>query len=133
MAMALGGTVRQKAEINVTPLIDVLLVLLIMFMVIQPPRSKGLKSLVPDEAADQHRSRPPTDVTLTVLQHQRVRFDREEVALIDLDQRLRSFLKRVPDPVIFVRGENGLNFGQVAEVIDIAKGAGIQRIGLLTD
>jgi biopolymer transport protein TolR len=67
------------------------------------------------------------------LPDQRIRFGEEGVALADLDQRFRRFLKSFPDPVVFVRGDKSLDFGQVAEVIDIAKGAGVNRIALLTE
>ncbi len=132
MAMAIGGSKEQKADINVTPLIDVLLVLLIISLVVLPERSRGLKSLVPDDNAQASQSQPDDDIVISVSRGQQLRFNHEEVALANLDDRLRTLLRSVPDPVIFVRGDRDLDFGDITQVIDIAKGAGITRVGLIT-
>jgi len=117
---------------NVTPLIDVLLVLLIIFMLIQPTRSRGLKSLVPDDAAGQAQSRPSDDIVINVSRDKKLRVNEQEIALASLDDRLKTLLKSSADPVIFVRGDKDIDFGDVAQVIDIAKGAGVNRVALIT-
>jgi len=132
MASALGGPQKQRAEMNVTPLIDVLLVLLIIFMLIQPTRSRGLKSLASDDDAGQPQSRPSDDIVISVSRDQKLRVNEQEIALVHLDERLKTLLKSSADPVIFVKGDKDIDFGDVAQVIDIAKGAGVNRVALIT-
>jgi len=117
---------------NVTPLIDVLLVLLIIFMLIQPTRSRGLKSLVPDDLQAKPKSRPSDDIVINVSRDKKLRVNEQEIALASLDDRLKTLLKSSADPVIFVRGDKDIDFGDVAQVIDIAKGAGVNRVALIT-
>ena len=127
MAMATGG--RNKAEMNVTPLIDVLLVLLIIAMVILPS-THGLKTVVPP-SGDSKAATPRDDIVITVLRDHTVRLNQELVALGDLDRRLREL--SALHHVIFVRGGKDLDFQQVAEIIDIAKGAGLEKVGLMPE
>ena len=124
------GIKRGKAEINVTPMIDVLLVLLIIFMVAQE-HSVGLDVQVPEQTDGQGRPLPPEDIVLTAIGGGKVRLDQTEVEIADLPDRLREILTRHTPGVAFVRGENDLDFAQVVEVIDVAKGSGWKRIGLV--
>ncbi len=134
MAMSTEGNYGQHATINVTPLIDVLLVLLIIFMVIVPTKSTGLNALVPlppDSAVD-----PPTprnDLVVSIGADGVIRLNQEVVALNDLGKRLRSIFFVATNHVLFLKGAKELEFYRVAEVIDIAKGAGLDRIALMTD
>lgn len=128
--MSLGGNSHQKAEMNVTPLIDVLLVLIIIFLVVQPQLSHGLKASAP-ESSNQTPSAPRDDVVVTVLGDRTVRLNQDLVALEDLDSRLKDVFKNAPNHVIFMRAEKDLDFQYVAEVIDIAKGAGLERVALM--
>ena len=127
--MAMGIN-RSKAEINVTPMIDVLLVLLIIFMVIQPSHSVGLDVQVPQQTDGQGRPLPPQDIVLTALGHGKVRLDQMEVEITDLPERLREILRRHTPGVAFVKGTDDLEFAEVAEIIEVAKGNGWKRIGL---
>ncbi|HUI54656.1 MAG TPA: biopolymer transporter ExbD [Bryobacteraceae bacterium] len=129
MAMSLGS----KAQINVTRMIDVLLVLIIIFMVITPVRSRGLNTLVPQQSTrDPEPAAPSDDLVVTVCGGGMVQLNREPVAVADLLDRLAALFRNHPGHALFVRGDKGLEFGQVAEVIDIARGAGLDRIGLMT-
>ncbi len=128
MAMTHG-----KVEMNVTPLIDVLLVLLIIFMVIMPQLSNGLKAVVPQPGDQKAPAAPRDDIVITVLRDHTVRLNQELVALGDLEGRLHGLFKNAVHHVIFVRGGKDLDFQQIAEVIDIAKGAGLERVALMTD
>jgi biopolymer transport protein TolR len=131
MAMSLGASPGRRAEMNVTPLIDVLLVLLIIFMVITPSLSIGLDARVP-QPPNQKSSAPTDDIMIWVLGDGTVRLNEETVAITDLGKRLRDVFRIASDHVVFVRGDKKLDFEQVAEVIDIATGVGLDRIALVT-
>jgi biopolymer transport protein ExbD len=130
MAMMLD----RKAQINMTPMIDILLVLIIIFMVITPLTPIGLRTLVPQPApARQEPSPPAHNIVITVCPNGTVRLNREPVAVAELRRRLWLLSRIAADRVIFVRGEKGLDFRAVAEVIDIANGAGLNRVALMTE
>jgi len=131
MSTSPGGSSQRQAEMNVTPLIDILLVLLIIFMVITPSLSTGLDTLVP-QPSDQKPSSPRDDTVITVLADGTVRLNQEIIAVSDLGERLKATFKNAAHHVIFLRGAGDLDFQQVAEVIDIAKGAGLDRVALIT-
>jgi biopolymer transport protein TolR len=128
--MASGGD--SRAEINMTPMIDVLLVLIIIFMVITPLTPAGLRTLVPQppDAAEHESSR---DIVVTVELDGSLRLNAERIELLALYERLSRIYQARGDAVLFVRGDERLEFRQVAAVIDIAKGAGLQRVALMTN
>jgi biopolymer transport protein TolR len=128
--MAMGIN-RSKGNINVTPMIDVLLVLLIIFMVVIPTESVGLDVQLPQQTDGQSRPLPTQDIILTVLGGGKVRIDKSVVDIADLPDRLGALLSRYTPGIVFVKGESEVDFAQVAEVIDVAKGAGWKRIGLM--
>jgi biopolymer transport protein TolR len=127
MGMSLGC---RKAEINVTPLIDVLLVLIIIFMVVVPQRSVGLPAAVPQPAAD--ASPQLADIVVSVNKDRSISINTEPIQLERLQERLRTIFAARASKV-FVRGAGDLDFQEIAAVIDIAKGAGIFQVGLMTE
>ncbi len=135
MGMALGGNGKTRAEINMTPMIDVLLVLIIIFMVISPTKSKGLQTLVPEDSSTRvERPDPPpsTDIVITVHRDGAVDLNREALDIPRLRERLaRLFLDQGAVNVVFVRGDRDVDFANVAEVIDMTHGAGVPRIALM--
>jgi biopolymer transport protein ExbD len=115
-----------------TPMIDVLLVLIIIFMVITPTDSRGLKALVPSPQRGDATNEPPDDIAITVNGDDTVSINSQTVAIADLSGRLRRIFLDHPNHPLFVRGGKDLAFEQVAAVIDIARGVGLDRIALMT-
>lgn len=132
---ASGGAGGLHADMNVTPLIDVLLVLLIIFMVIVPVVPRGLHSLAPQppKGQDQHSD---TAIVVQVLaggSGQAVyKINQDEVTIGDLRERLLAIFSTRADRVLFIKGDESLDFETVAQVMDIGKSAGAERVALLT-
>jgi biopolymer transport protein TolR len=130
MGMSVGN---QQAQINVTPMIDVLLVLIIIFLVITPTTPTGLKTAVPQPAPADRTPQPVSrDIVISVRDDGSIRLNQELVKLASLHSRLAGLFKNGANHVVFVRGDKNLDFRQIAEVIDIARGAGLDRIALMT-
>ena len=129
MSMSLG-----KAEINVTPMIDVLLVLIIICIVVQPEHPVGLPATLPQPAiADAPAIPNDRDIVVSVNRDHSIAINQEAVAVEHLEQRLRVIFAARANKVIFVRGHRDLDFREIARVIDLAKGADVFRVGLMTD
>jgi biopolymer transport protein TolR len=136
MALSTSGSSAVSSEINVTPLIDVLLVLLIIFMVIVPVMPHGLPSLLPQPPKQPTRSEPdnPLVVQVSAAPGGGVRYALNQKSLdrAALAQELTQAMAARRDKVLFVRGERGLEFRDIAEVIGLGRQADAERIGIVT-
>ena len=135
MAMAVGGPGGgPKADINMTPMIDVLLVLIIIFMVITPLTPKGLEALVPQPPPPGQQADPSSQRTVVIVINadRSLMINQEPTDEARLGPRLEEIFKTRAERVVFVKGDPSLEFSSVAKAIDIAHGAGIDKVGLMT-
>lgn len=134
MAMSVGGKQGTMSEPNVVPLIDVLLVLIIIFMVITPRTPTGLKTLVPQPAPPNQKQTQPDSRTIVVqvLANGQLKINQDDVTWNDLGARLFDIFKERADRIAFVKGDDSVEFSQVAHAIDIMRGSGIDHVGLIT-
>jgi biopolymer transport protein TolR len=134
MGMNVGGGGGALSTINMTPMIDILLVLLIIFMVITPMTPHGLEALVPQPPPPNQQVTQANDRTVVIIinKDKSMILNTEPTDETRLGKRLEDIFKTRAERVVFVKGDPDLEFQVVARAIDIAKGAGLDKVGLMT-
>jgi biopolymer transport protein TolR len=130
MAMGGGGSSSGLTnDINVTPMIDVLLVLLIIFMMVIPMSRKAVDLQLPDPTPDDTNSGPPpSQIVLEVLPGNTFKINSQPVAKAELAKRIKEIYDPRPDKIIFVKGDPAVKYQDVIEAMDVARGSGVKVI-----
>ena len=131
MAMSGGGTDHLTNEINVTPMIDVLLVLLIIFMMVIPMSRKAIDLQLPDPTPDDSNSGPPpSQIVMEVLPGNTFKINSQPFTKAELPKKLKEIYDPRPEKIIFVKGDPAVKYSDVIWAMDAARGAGVKVIGM---
>ena len=134
MGMEVGNSSDAMATPNIVPLIDILLVLIIIFMVITPLTPKGMDTLVPQPSPNQQQNQELENKTVVVqvLKNDKLKINNEDTTWDALGPRIEQIFKDRAEKVAFVKGDDSVRFADVAKAIDIMRGSGIDKVGLIT-